>query len=81
MTDQKQQVETLKAKIYDFFWVQFDEKTAKQVKLHPDRAIPILTEYMSTTYVSRNRLAAFRDAIEVILELHTISENKLSKVL
>ena len=63
----------LKSLIYDFFLIQFDEKTANEVKRHQDRAIQILKEYMSNNFVPRNRLTLYQGVIQLILELHTLT--------
>ena len=77
-TEDKARSAELKSKIYDFFLIQFDEKTAGEVKRHQDRAIQILKEYMSNTHIPRGRLQLFQGVIQLILELHTISETNAS---
>jgi hypothetical protein len=79
MTTTKKRIEALKIAIYDFFWIQFDERTANQVKKYPERAIQILKEYMSNNHIPRSRLELFGRVIEDILELHTIKEENASK--
>lgn len=65
--------EQLKSDLFDFFLIQFDEKTAKQVNKHPDRAIPIIREYISTTHIPRTRLKLFQEAIENALAIHELT--------
>jgi hypothetical protein len=79
MTINKNRVDALKSSIYDFFWIQFDERTANQVKKYPERAIQILKEYMSNNHIPRSRLELFGRVIEDILELHTIREESAPK--
>ena len=73
MTTKEQQ---LKSDVYDFFIIQFDEKTAKQVKKNPDRAMPILREFMNTNHVPHGRLRLFQEAIENLLELYELNNEK-----
>lgn len=52
-----------KQRLYEFFWVYYDAKTAKNVQRHPEVAIPILREAIQRGLPKRELLTAYVSAL------------------
>jgi acyl dehydratase len=53
----------IQAKLADFFWIHFDAKTAKQVTIYPDMAIPLLKERIKEGLRSPGLLGLYAGAM------------------
>lgn len=50
-------------KLVDFFWVYFDEKTAKMIRNHPERAIPMIREAVLEGKMGKAKITAHAEAM------------------
>lgn len=66
----RENMKNLKKRLYDFFFVYFDEKLARKMDNHPDLAIPTIKEAMLDKSYGFNKgrltnyACALRDAVE-----------------
>ena len=65
-----------KQRLVDFFWVYYDAKTAKNVDRHPEVAIPILREAISSGISPRERLHVYAGALRDAVTLQGVGLGK-----
>ena len=69
----------LLSSLVDFFWVHFDAKVAKQVSQHPELAIPLLKERISSGLRSPGLLRLYATAMASAADyLHLLSTQRSS---
>jgi hypothetical protein len=65
--------------LYNFFWVYYGEKVAKNVRRHPEVAIPIIKEAIQSGLQSRAALNAYADAFKLAVSVQGDSTGKKKK--
>jgi hypothetical protein len=58
----------LKQRLTDFFFIYYDHKTSRHIYNHPENAVPMIREAISTGITSRSRLAIYGTALRDSLE-------------
>lgn len=61
--DTKKQMKEIKTRIVDFFWVYFDEKTAKNIDRHPENAIVVIRTAIIDGLPTKERLSIYASAL------------------
>jgi hypothetical protein len=81
MNDYLEDVNTMKTdsqtaammnKLFDFFWVYFDDKTAKVVRKNPGRAIPLIREAIQDRSLSKPKLTIYADAMKTAVAYQSL---------
>lgn len=66
------EAKTLLQKVYEFIWVYFDEKTAKNIQRHPSQAIPLIKDAIKHGSLSKPRLSIYGEALQNAVAYQTL---------
>ncbi len=71
----KARIKQIESDLYDFFWIYFDIKTAREMRLHPDRCLPRIKEVVQNTTMSKPKLIVYSGAVKLFLEYQLLKTN------